>query len=176
VRTSQIIQGALASGIALLSVVVLLMYNLVDIQADAPPPDTSVIQTMSLIQLVLACVLVFTAKIVYDMQFRPERLRRVLVQGLPNSQRQMVHLAPPQLCIALIRAAMIIRLAMYEGIALFGLVICLLAVVEGVMQAYPLYWLNVLSSLLVVGYIVLTFPNAQRIKMVFMEKIKRTAA
>jgi hypothetical protein len=70
---------------------------------------------------------------------------------------------------------MIIRLAMYEALALFGLVICLLAVLEDIVQTYPVYWLNLLSSLVVVGYMIMTMPNAQCITMVFKEKIKRIA-
>lgn len=144
------------------------MYFTIDVPADAPPPDTSVVQIMSLVHLILAGSLLLTASVVYNLQFSPERLEQALTQDSPTGAQE-----PPQRCIGLIRTAMIIRLALYEGIALFGLVACLLAVVENVVQVYPVYWLNLLSALFVLGYVVMTLPTKSRITRVFVDKIKK---
>ncbi len=167
VRTSQIIQGAIGIGIALFIVVVYVMYVTIEAPVNASPPNASIVQIMSLIHLLLAASLVITAQVVYGMQFSPERLKQVFTQD------ESMNLEPPQRCISLIRTAMIIRLGLYEGIALFGLIVCLLAVVDHVVQVYPMYWLNMLSTLLVLSYVVVTLPTGPRIKKIFIERIKR---
>ena len=63
-----------------------------------------------------------------------------------------------------IRGATLIRLAMLEGAALFGLVICLLGTLEGVLRTEPKYWLNALSAVLFLAFVVATFPTRERVE------------
>ncbi len=44
--------------------------------------------------------------------------------------------------LAAIRIASVVRLAIYEGIAFFGLVVLFIATQSGVLQHSPVYWLN----------------------------------
>lgn len=63
-----------------------------------------------------------------------------------------------------LRSALVLRLALLEGPALFGLVICLLAGISGALRATPLYWLNALSAVAFIGYGVLSFPTVERLE------------
>jgi hypothetical protein len=175
-RMFQIIQGALGAGIAtfLCIPVALYVFDAV-VLADEAAQDLQLIRLLSLVHIALAAALLVTAKVVYDLQFRPERLAGEHRPALRDTQGEVIH-DPATYCLALLRTAMIVRMAMYEGIAMFGLVVCLLAVIDGVVQAYPLYWLNALSSVALIGYIVLTFPTAERLKALFLSRIKQAAA
>ena len=63
-----------------------------------------------------------------------------------------------------LRAATIVRLALFEGCALFGTVICLLGVVLGAVAERPWIWGNAASTALFVGFTAATFPTAKRLE------------
>lgn len=176
VRVFQIIQGALGLGIALfLSVSVLLAL----LDTGAPPEEAvqglPLVRLLSLVHIAVAVALFVTANLVSDLQFRSERLAETRRQELRHARGEVLH-NPAKQCLAILRTALIVRLAMYEGIAMFGLVVCVLAAVNGVLQAYPVYWLNALTSVAFIGYVVLTFPTAERLKVLFLAKIKQSGA
>lgn len=68
-----------------------------------------------------------------------------------------------QACVAQHRFMTILRLALMEGAAYFGLVVCLLAVNAGALPADGKYWINLVSTLLLVGYGLFTLPTKERI-------------
>lgn len=65
---------------------------------------------------------------------------------------------------ARLRAATILRLALFEGPALLGAVICLLAVQLGAAKELPLVWLNAISTFVLLFLIVVTFPTRDRVE------------
>jgi hypothetical protein len=175
-RIFQIIQGALGAGIAVFLGVTIILYVLgSDALAGEATQGIQLVRMLSLVHLAMAVVLFVAAKVVYDLLFRSERLAAASSPELRNAHGEVTH-DPAQHCVALLRTSTIIRLALYEAIALFGLIVCLLAVVDGVVQAYPVYWLNALSSVAFSGYVVLTFPTAERLKALFLSRIKQAAA
>lgn len=72
---------------------------------------------------------------------------------------------------ASLRAATILRLALFEGVALVGAVACLNAVFLGVASAQPLVWLNAASTFVLLGLVITTFPTRERV-----ERLLRDAA
>lgn len=175
-RVFQLLQGALGAGVAMFLCVSIILYVLdAGASAGEAASDLQLVRMLSLVHMVLAVALFVAAKVVYDLQFRPERLAEANRPELRDAQGEITP-DPAQHCVALLRTAMILRLAMYEGIAMFGLVVCLLAVINGVMQASPVYWLNALSSVALIGYTVLTFPTAERLRSLFLSRIKQVVA
>jgi len=77
------------------------------------------------------------------------------------------------LYVSAIRAAWILRLALQEGPAVFGLVICVLAVTGGQMAEQPLYWLNGMSTLLFLVTAVMTIPTRERVINTFAGQLSR---
>jgi hypothetical protein len=61
----------------------------------------------------------------------------------------------------LLRTAIIVRLAVLEGAAIFGLSVCVIGVTGGVMESEPLYWLNLGSGVLLIAFGVITFPSRE---------------
>ena len=70
---------------------------------------------------------------------------------------------PVRIFLALVSMASIIRLAMMEAPALFGIVICLLAVFGEGLDDQPVYWLNLASVVLFLFYLAASFPTRERV-------------
>jgi len=66
-----------------------------------------------------------------------------------------------------LRATIILRLAMVEAPAWFGVVICLFAGIRGGLAHDPVYWLNFASTLVLVIFAVKTFPSRSRVEYLF---------
>ena len=60
------------------------------------------------------------------------------------------------------RQAEIVRLALLEGAALVGLVVCLLAALDGSLASKPIYWLNALPALGLFLVAAVTIPSRDR--------------
>lgn len=65
--------------------------------------------------------------------------------------------------LARLRAATILRAALLEGPALFGGVVCLLAVQTGAARDLPLVWLNAASTFVTLFVVIVTFPTKERV-------------
>jgi hypothetical protein len=61
------------------------------------------------------------------------------------------------------RSASIVRLAMLEGAAFFGLVVCVIGLTRGVLEAEPLYWLNMGSTLVLIVVAFWKFPTREQV-------------
>lgn len=76
-------------------------------------------------------------------------------------------------CVSRIRGALLLRAALVEGPALFGIVIILLASIFGELERQPLYWLAALPAAILLLYIAANFPTADRLKRFFVRRIKK---
>lgn len=65
---------------------------------------------------------------------------------------------------ARLRLAAILRLTLFEGAALFGLTVCLLAAGAGALARTPLLWLNALSVVPLLVLVVATWPSRARLE------------
>jgi hypothetical protein len=66
---------------------------------------------------------------------------------------------PVEWALSIHRVVVIIRMALLEGAALFGLVVLLLAVMGGRLFEYPILWLSTLPLLVHVACGLITFPS-----------------
>lgn len=82
---------------------------------------------------------------------------------------RVLHQRAPQDPLGRLRAATVLRLALLEGPALFGAVICLLAVQPGVAEQVPLVWLNATSTFVLLFVVVVTFPTRERVERLLRE-------
>ncbi len=70
-----------------------------------------------------------------------------------------------------VRTASIIRLAIMESAAFFGLIVCLIAVIDNIMRENPFYWINTVSAVFVIGFILLNIPNSDRIGRIYSNMV-----
>jgi hypothetical protein len=61
------------------------------------------------------------------------------------------------------RSASIVRLAMLEGAAFLGLSVCVIGLTRGVLDAEPMYWLNIGSTVILIAIAVWKFPTRERV-------------
>jgi hypothetical protein len=70
-----------------------------------------------------------------------------------------------------VRAVLVLRLVLCEAAATFGLIVCILGATLGVLRTHPLYWLNACSALILIVFIVLTFPDEERLVALYQRLI-----
>lgn len=156
VRTMQVIHGAIvASAIAFFGVVVFLFSQ----ASPNPAADTQMPNILSIIHGVLGSQLYGISWFLYGRHLKSETSWGH--SNPPKSNGATVSRVEEAL--SRLRTASIIRLAMFEGVAFFGLVVCLLCAMSGVLHVQPLLWLNGLSVLVLIGLVALTFPTKERI-------------
>jgi hypothetical protein len=62
-----------------------------------------------------------------------------------------------------VMTAYIVRLALREGAGLIGMTAAYLAALNGVLRAYPAYWVNLAPFGLFLGFLAAHFPSAERL-------------
>jgi hypothetical protein len=73
-----------------------------------------------------------------------------------------------------LRSAIIPRLALFEGAAFFGITVCILAMLNGVLDAEPAFWLNLGPLLVFTAFGMQTFPTKERLTSSFEEMLARS--
>ena len=154
IKTSQVFYLSLVGGV--------LVFFVIDLWLYLQTSDLSLAANIELVRL-LSFTHLFYALAGYPVSlYLFERLfTRKHVHGAPA-------MTPDGILIA-IRLASIVRLAIMEGIAFLGLVICFIGAQSGILHRFPEYWLNSLSSIILIGFVVFDFPTRER-----LERICRT--
>ena len=164
-RHLQTLQAALTAGILVFLLVVLVIAN--GNGAGTRVPGKASLQSLTLltyIHLAFAVCSLTLAPLLFA-----RRLGRQDSASAPGSGMQDPALISSQ-DLARLRSAVILRLALWEWPALFGLVVLLLAAYRGALASHPLYWINVLSALIFIALAVMTFPTRDRISRILAER------
>ncbi len=170
VRQTQVIQGAIGMGILVFGIVVGVLYSTT--HAEPTLDDVELIQTLTLAHLLILSGGVATANLLFRKLFSDPQLAVAADRNVTGADRQPVT-DPALKVLAHVRSAIIVRLAILEAPALFGLVICLLMTINGVALIAPIYLLNSLSAAGFLVYVVTTFPNRERLVGIFNDFIMR---
>jgi hypothetical protein len=88
--------------------------------------------------------------------------RKMLGRAFSAEQRSL----SAEAVLSNIRLAGIVRLAVMEWAAFFGLVVLVVATQQSVLQRAPEYWVNVISTVIMFGFVLLTFPTRARLEEV----------
>jgi hypothetical protein len=164
VRTFQIIQGAIGAGVAMFFTAVLFVSQ----QSPALPDAEAVgpVNLLSLVHAFVAAAAYAAANFFYTTAFKEDKLKEGVAKTLYDQQRMPIT-DPAEKCLAAIRTATIVRLALWEAPALFGLVVCMIASTNGLLREYSMYWLNLMTGLIFIGLVVITFPNKEKLENIF---------
>jgi hypothetical protein len=71
-----------------------------------------------------------------------------------------------------VRAVFIVRLALCEAGALFGVIVCIVGATLGVLRTHPLYWLNAAAALVLLATIAFGFPDEDRLVALYESLIE----
>jgi len=142
IRSIQIIYAALASGVVVFILVVLAVYFVVPVGEQRP--DLDFYWMLTGIQFLISASMFVLSSAVFKR--RLDRIRD-----------------DPGQAFSLLRLALIVRLAMLEAGALYGIVVCLLAVFDGVMKEHPVLWINLAGSAGMLLFISWSIPTEERL-------------
>jgi len=165
VKGLQIIHIALVLGIFFFAGMVAFLS--VSFSKTGTQSGTSIVRMLSYAHLMTALILYVLSNRIYN---RALEAQRPMDSSLAGQSAEESRLKLAERFFQSIRTAVIIRLALLEGVALFGLTICLIASTWGVIQIQPIYWLNALSSLAFIVYAIGNLPTKARLEKIFREK------
>lgn len=165
----QIIYFALGFGIFIFTVILFFIYN--TISSMVASTDDSQILMLSIIHFVLLITCFPLSKYLFENITKGKWISKFVSQN-PGERENAAPEEPAKTFWDRLRTAHIIRLALFEGVALFGLVICLLAMFDGVMQIYPAYWVNLTSSFVFGMILVYNFPSVEKMETFFREYVQ----
>jgi hypothetical protein len=148
--TTQIIQIALTLGpLFFLGIVVFLFFQRLELEGVRP--DEGSLQMLTIVQLFSLFAAGGISGVLRARLFSPDALGSLILSSDPREIAQQ--------CVMQQRTATIVGLALLEGAAFFGLVVCMIGVTNGALQAFPYYWVNAISVLVLLVFSVTTFPT-----------------
>ncbi len=152
-KTIQIIWIALGMGVLIFTLIVLFFYFYSPFQQAEN--GTGTVRLLSYVHIILAIMIVPASSYLYRrLLHTPGHQQRPKQAGFWNRYRN----------------ASIIRLVMLEGLALYGLTICFIAITSGILSVFPVYWLNIASALFFELVIFREFPTKEKIETLLREE------
>lgn len=164
VMTSQIIQGAMISGVMAFALAVAFMYTR-SAMLEPGETDLDTVRTLTVVHFIFLVANVGSSLFFTQRLFSPEGMRDALAADDAQSAAKR--------CVLQQRTALIVRLAVLEGSAFFGLAVCMIGAMNGVLRVTPAYWVNLLSPFLLISYGIATFPSRERLVAWFEERFLR---
>lgn len=160
VRTLQIVHAAIGMGATLFLAVVLFLYY----RGLPSGPETAQtapdLMTMTLIHGVMLAVCVWLSGFLYSRAFAEKQVRAYAGNG--GSGEGTPRLGPGDI-LMIIKNARIIKLAVLEGPAFFGLAICFMGVTGGAIYREPYYWINLASYGILALTVYRDFPTKDKL-------------
>jgi len=122
--------------------------------------------------LILSHRIYHIKQFVYRSRFSARQLETAYRNDLHDQQGNVLDATPAEKAIAFIRTSMLIRTAMFEGPAFFGLAVLMIAAQNGVLVSGSWLWINALPLAVLIALIVITFPTREKVITIFENNIK----
>ena len=161
-RAMAILQSALIAGPLIYVVPMMIVLQNTGVEKPAEP-DFSVLNALSMIHVAALFTALFLGNFLFYRMFSPSRLAGMEELG----EEKLALVAAGHL-----RSAVIVRLALLEGVAFLGIAVCVVGITRGILDAEPLYYLNLGSLLVLLIYGLMTFPTKERILSWFEERFR----
>jgi hypothetical protein len=164
----RILHVALGMGVAFLSIVVFILFN--SIPATNLQPDLELLNILSLVNLFIVFSCVPLSKVLSEIPFK------MFAQRSNQPQTDNSHTEEAQTIgqiLSVIRTSHIIRLAVLEGVAFFGLVVCIIGATNGGLSLRSEYWLNGVPAIFYIIFVSLSIPSASRLEQLFINRFQQ---
>jgi len=162
IKPIQIIQLSLVSGLVIVGALVILLYYNIEPSQDHTVSDILfLVQILTLVHIMFAVPMYILSPIFLKKLVRKDRLSKIPDDTVSSTAHTEMNQA--EKCLFMIRSAIIIRSAMYEGVAFFGLTICLLGAAKGILQSHTVYWVNAFSTIAALWLMLKTYPSRDMI-------------
>jgi hypothetical protein len=116
---------------------------------------------LTAIHVLLAVIMYSLASIIFKKLLRKDRLSTL--SHAAASDAGYTEMTQSEKYLLLVRSAIIVRSAVYEGIGMFGLIICLIGAANGILQSHTVYWVNTFSTIVALWMILKTYPSRDMI-------------
>jgi len=117
--------------------------------------DANLMDILSGVHAVIMITMMVVSFVLSKNTLRKERIASDTVFNTPEKiATQAVNLH---------RVSSLLLMAPLEGAAFFGAAVCLIGVEAGIIQNLPIYWLNTISGVVLLGVGFITFPTRDRI-------------
>ncbi|OHD65472.1 MAG: hypothetical protein A2176_13125 [Spirochaetes bacterium RBG_13_51_14] len=167
VRSFQIIYIGIMAGATFFLCVILFMYL-----TGSPGEEISMHSLETVNLLTLMHLISFAAGMVVSKYLYNRSLSEPAVESAINDMKADAVSNIAGHYISIIRTAKIIRLALIEGPAFFGLVTCFLAVNNKIIYQYGYYWINIFSYIVFIYIVIKDFPTREKLLEIFKNKLK----
>lgn len=173
IRTGMIIQTALASGAVLFFGAIMLVAFSPD-HASPTEESLQVLIPLTAVSVVFLVTALVVGSMLYHSRFSESNLQNALSVNVigPDGRPHDATLA--ERAVNVIRTAMLIRTALLEGASFFGLAGMMIAATNGSLFTIPWVWVNVVPLVVLIAFVVLTFPTPGRLEEIFETQIKRS--
>jgi small-conductance mechanosensitive channel len=153
VKSYQVFYFGNALGVLIFFFVVLFLFlqSFSDPSTPTGPEPEHYVMMLTMLHFAVLAVAYLAATFVY---------RSMLARAYSPEQR----LVSPEAVLSSMRLAGIVRLAIMEWAAFFGLVVLVVATQQWVLQHSPEYWVNLISTIVMFGFVFLTFPTRARLE------------
>ena len=140
-QTLRLIALAMGGGLALMAGLVAWTYFNSVVPAPSPAAVKAV-NTLTTLAMIAAMGAIVASEIVW----------RVLLRKTPGTLAGRLY------------TAYLVRLALREGAGLIGLTVAYVAAANGVLRAYPAYWVNLVPFGLFIGYLAAYWPTTEGLR------------
>ena len=142
--------------------ILILFQNNVSISRTRTGFDTQLLNILTIVNLTLAAGVCIVTAWLHGFILRSQLVEKAVPLSPYGTGREAR-------CMYKIYIATVIRAAGWEGAALFGLIVCLLGIIEDVFAANPIYWINLMPAAVFLMFAVFTFPTRARLEGVFQK-------
>lgn len=157
-RPIQIVHVALMTAATMFAFVVVLLYFQ---SSSTENVDVEVVNILTGVHALFAFGAFGISRILTERMFTERYLNNAIDTAT----------APYEDSLSVIRVALIVRMAMLEGVSIFGLVVCVIAVTSGIAKHEPLYLFNMASYVLFIAIGINTFPTKDAVMDIFRRYI-----
>lgn len=151
-RIMLIIHLAITAGVVSFAGIILVIYQTSAVTAAGAQNDSTV-GLLTKVHLGMAAVLFPLARYLFNMIIKNKLDKNLEMDATGFLIR--------------VRTASIIRLVIMESAAFFGLIVCLIAVSDNIMRENPFYWINAVSAVFLIGFVLLNIPNSAHIGRIY---------
>jgi hypothetical protein len=160
VRGFQMVYVGLAGSVMVFMVMLLFFFGMgSDMDRDEASP--AAMDALSIVVIVITTTCLVAGQGLYLASFNSKRVARSLAEPMRDGDRVIDD--PIEKSIRILQRAMITRAAIFDVPAFFGVVVCLVGMMQGVAFNHPIYLLNALPAVAQLVFLGVTFPTHEKI-------------
>jgi formate hydrogenlyase subunit 3/multisubunit Na+/H+ antiporter MnhD subunit len=168
VRVFQLIHVALVGGIMVFLVMLLFFFG-VGSDADRSETSPAAMDALSLAVAVLTGICLVVGETIYLTYFSSKRLARYGTE--PMRERGRMIDDPAEKCLRIVQQATTMRATIFNIPGFFGIVVCLVGMMQGVIFVHAKYLVDALPALVQLGFLGGTFPTRDKILRLVRKRI-----